>query len=948
MTWDRRVNGSPFRGLASFDASHSAVFFGRDDAVEQIAAKLRTARFVLVIGASGVGKSSLLRAGLIPRVTGAGAIASAAVRRSAVVTATDMIFSATAQALADEACFGVEFGKAGLSVERLTALLRGGGEPALAPIRAALAAGRDSSAVGSDTPHAARFILAVDQLERLFVEASSEEAEAFAVLLRDLTAHDLAIVVAAMRSDAYGAFQAIETFAALREKGAMHDLLPPSPAEIEEIINRPVLACDPKLAFETAADGRSLGQVIAADAQGGDVLPLLQMTLQHLFDAEKKRGDGLLHFADYRGLDQAPVEVIAAALAPLDQAARDSVSALIIAFAHGVELDPASGKPVVTLRPIVREAFERGRKERRALIKSLIAHRLLVTETAGDEIRIRPMHDALLRIWPEAVHTLIENATIVRVRRVIEPLAARWTAAGRPARSNLLLRSPALLADAQRLLSQFGDDVTPALQSYLAASQGVQAKQVEYEQYRQRLNAPGAGAKYLYASVSYRLLVLALIALTMIVRYLDPAPLERLRTFAFDTFQRESPAPYDPQSPVRIVNIDEPSLAAYGPWPWPRTRLGDLARALTERGAAAVVFDLRLSMPDRWSPEEYLKTLPPDQAQLLRSAIGEGPTNDHVFAKSLELTPSVVAVRLDAVAPQEPPDPVALQQCLLDPLGKAGFAWAGTCPEPFIPNFRNAEVLSELARAAPGLGAVAYLPDADGVLRRLGLVDRQGDRLIPALAVEAIRIAHGVNNYVIGSSKPAGKTSIGEQTGIEYFDIGELQVDTDPQGAIMPRFRQANPAQFISAGAVLAGKSPKADLTGKIVVVGTTAGGVPDLHMTPIDEAVPGIEIQAQTIENLLAHTELTRPGYALVVEELMVLGIGALLGLTVPLLSTSGLSVLCGATLISFAAGSWAAYNYSGVLIDPIYPIVTLAVLVIALKLGIRQIAWARRGTTQ
>ena len=59
-------------------------------------------------------------------------------------------------------------------------------------------------------------------------------------------------------------------------------------------------------------------------------------------------------------------------------------------------------------------------------------------------------------------------------------------------------------------------------------------------------------------------------------------------------------------------------------------------------------------------------------------------------------------------------------------------------------------------------------------------------------------------------------------------------------------------------------------------------------------------------------------------------------------------IAVLCGATLISFAAGSWAAYNYSGVLIDPIYPIVTLAVLVIALKLGIRQIAWVRRGTTQ
>ncbi len=69
--WDRAVKGSPFRGLAAFEAAHSAVFFGREHAIARATTKLRAAPFLLLIGASGSGKSSLLRAGLLPRLTAA-------------------------------------------------------------------------------------------------------------------------------------------------------------------------------------------------------------------------------------------------------------------------------------------------------------------------------------------------------------------------------------------------------------------------------------------------------------------------------------------------------------------------------------------------------------------------------------------------------------------------------------------------------------------------------------------------------------------------------------------------------------------------------------------------------------------------------------------------------------------------------------------------------------
>ena len=65
------------------------------------------------------------------------------------------------------------------------------------------------------------------------------------------------------------------------------------------------IACHPSLAYEIGAQGRSLAEVLVADARGGDALPLLQMTLQRLFDAEAIRADGVLRFADYPGMDAA-------------------------------------------------------------------------------------------------------------------------------------------------------------------------------------------------------------------------------------------------------------------------------------------------------------------------------------------------------------------------------------------------------------------------------------------------------------------------------------------------------------------------------------------------------------------------------------------------------------------------------------------------------------------
>lgn len=529
--------------------------------------------------------------------------------------------------------------------------------------------------------------------------------------------------------------------------------------------------------------------------------------------------------------------------------------------------------------------------------------------------------------------------------------ARRWLANGRS--EGLLLRSP-MLEQAERWIvspprgTTLGD-ANELTREFIAASRAAEVRRRDHEHKRRTAILSATGGMSMRTIPFYRALVLALTAIAVIVRFQDPVILQRLRALAFDTYQRISPAPYDAQLPVRIVDIDERSLRVYGQWPWPRTRIGDLVKILGADGVAAIVFDLQFSDPDRWSLKEYVKTLPRDQAALLNGATGASATNDEILAASLRQAPSVVSVALDNAGNQTGSandlPRVTEENCPLAPFGKAGFAWAGNCPAPFIANFTNAHVLAILAQASSGVGAVTYLSDPDNIIRRVGLVYREGNLLVPGLAAEAIRVSRGAPGFTINSSNASGETAFGQRTGINHIDIGELEIPTDGRGEITVKYRHTNPHAFISAAAVLNGEVAADAVAGRIIFIGTTAAGAVDLHPTPVDAAVPGVEIHAQVAENILSGTELVRPDYILAVEELMVLAIVAILAIATPRLSARWLASLSALVLIVVVGGGWAAYYYASVLIDPVYPTITLVAFITVITFYIYRHSEAQRG---
>jgi adenylate cyclase len=397
---------------------------------------------------------------------------------------------------------------------------------------------------------------------------------------------------------------------------------------------------------------------------------------------------------------------------------------------------------------------------------------------------------------------------------------------------------------------------------------------------------------------------------------LQPRLLDDLGNFIFDRMQRLSPRVFDRNGPVRVVAIDEDSLAAYGQWPWPRTRLADVTRKLTDLGAAAVVFDIIFSEPDRTSLETIVPTMPAGDARDdLARKVAILPTYDQTFAAALSEAPAVLGFTL---LPRGAPRTVA---------AKAGFVAAGDDPAPFVAVFRSAAVpLPVLADAAKGLGATNWLPDRDLVVRRVPLVMRLDATMLPSLAVEALRVAQGASTIVIRSSNASGQEAFGRQTGINAIKVGDREIETGPHADVRPYFTKTRAERFIPIGQVLHDAVSREDIAGRIIFVGTTAIGLGDVRATPLDAAVPGVEIHAQIVESVLSGDLLSRPDWAPGAELVLGLLLFVLVAATLPLLPPVLCAALVAATSAACLVGAFLAFRHAKLLIDPAFPVLTMA----------------------
>ncbi len=477
---DHDPERAPYRGLKPLDFDDAGIFFGREGPTVvglDMLRGLREAappRLLVILGASGAGKSSFMRAGLLPRLA-----------------REDQHFLPLPVIRPERA---VLMGETGLIASLEQALKAANAIKTRADIRAAVEAGgagvrpllsaiaeaklRQLQPGGSDGRKPPTIIIPVDQGEELFAADGAKEAEPFLVLLRDLVGEDAPAVIAlfTIRSDNYEPLQTAPALDGLRKQILSLDPMPQG--AYANVIEGPAKRLDGTPRALVVEE--PLVQALLTDIeQGGakDALPLLAFTLERLY--EEYHAAGRLTVDQYNklgGIKGSIETAVKRALAAADDVAsipRDTTKRLAL-LRRGLipwiaSVDPDTGAPrrrVARRSEIPVEALP--------LIDLLVTQRLLSTDVSKDtgEVTIEPAHEALLRQWSLLEGWLKEDAGQLSVIDGIKRAAKTW--ADNKRRNGWLVHTGGNLVAAERVRQR--EDLAASLdatdQAYIRACRG--------------------------------------------------------------------------------------------------------------------------------------------------------------------------------------------------------------------------------------------------------------------------------------------------------------------------------------------------------------------------------------------------------------------------------------------------------------------------------------------
>ncbi len=284
---------------------------------------------------------------------------------------------------------------------------------------------------------------------------------------------------------------------------------------------------------------------------------------------------------------------------------------------------------------------------------------------------------------------------------------------------------------------------------------------------------------------------------------------------------------------VSLVDIDDRSLHEIGQWPWSRDKMAKLISILHKNGARYVALDIVFPEPDRTSPAYLNRTLhlhlphPQDYDAMLSKAIAETPTLlGYLFDMSPRARQSTLPKSPAIVIERGTPNHTQLYH----PRG-ALFS---------LPVFREGSA-SE--------GFITVVPDPSGIIRDAPLVMAYRGRIFPSWDLELARLIQGGSPLIL---------TYGKQ-GLERLAFGDKSLPVDAKGRLRINFRLGT-TPHLSAVDLLHGKHVVSDINGSAVLIGSSASALQDVRATPTQAAMPGIDIHAAILRNLLGGTSLIHP----------------------------------------------------------------------------------------
>ena len=509
----REIN--PFRGLESFDSKHAACFYGRTKTIEEMLDVLQQQAaakkpFILLLGPRGFGKTSLVRAGILPVLTQVGTLQGDESCRHALTRPAaggKDPFNALAAALLSESALP-EFpgaktvnGSEKLATdlrerpERVAQLLRESLDrlslnrlnrlPGAPEYELALTVGKPNVGLnrqkksGGAEPKV-QLALIVDQLEELFaVGIAPELQQSYLAALAALVRCQRIFVIATLRSDFYESFLRScypDNFAVLSGR---FELPPPTAVEIGQMIHLPSEASG--LHFEEGPKtGQKLSEaVLEAATFSAEPLPLVEHLLSQLYQKQMLRGDGLLRWSDYcemGELEGALAHHAENVFLALDEDAQNALGYVIRRL-----VSPGQGRESFFIRHtfpyqdlVSTPEFYDQKAGAKELIDRFIKEGFFHAEAGPSAERyVTVTQEALLWKWPRVRQLLEEDQGFLRMRDRLDADLKLWLSRGRM--NEDLLSEPGL-REAKTLVRGFRTSLSDAQLDYFQKSQKAQER----------------------------------------------------------------------------------------------------------------------------------------------------------------------------------------------------------------------------------------------------------------------------------------------------------------------------------------------------------------------------------------------------------------------------------------------------------------------------------------
>ena len=324
--------------------------------------------------------------------------------------------------------------------------------------------------------------------------------------------------------------------------------------------------------------------------------------------------------------------------------------------------------------------------------------------------------------------------------------------------------------------------------------------------------------------MSKKLLSLIVICFLIIIYNFETNLKKRIGFLNYDLYQNIFEEDFSTNK-VAIVDIDEKSIEKIGQFPWRRDVYSRILENLNSAEVSAIAFDIFFSEEDTQNPVKIFKEFNLNSENILNS--------DKLFLSSIKNS-NVILPLVGATK--------EVKKNNFSP--KANIITKGEDPLNYLYNYQGyISSLDKFNNAAKGLGSISIIDSEDGILRYVPLILNIDNEIIPSLSLEAVRLYNKEKSYLIQT----------DQSGIQLIKTRSTNFLTNENGLNFIKFKKIPPNTYVSASDIYENNFDQSNLKDKIVLIGSSAEGVFDLVKIPTGKIVPGVQVHANIIENILS-----------------------------------------------------------------------------------------------